>query len=859
MKKGKNRCKQLVTLSLAAALVMNTTDFPVLTVAADVNSEIASVVNEKEENEVVSENVINDANQNESAETISFEEYFDMAPMETAASSIEAFSLLDGTVTLKDTNEVNWIDRLDLTNATEIQDFYNTLVEASDNDGIDDFLIEDTYFTGTNNIEIATVTGHADTSDAVREAMSDVLSKYAPYVQAAYDAFDRDHPEVFWLSGNTKCSVATNARLNSKGGYDYTITINFTAKRDDFDIRATDYQSQEAIQTTIETINTRVDALVSEVTEKGIWDKLAYFNEQLTKTNQYNTSSDLTSIGHDCRECTSALEGRIGTYGPVCESYARAFKVLCDKVDIPCVLVDGQAKSSSSSSGEAHMWNYVKVAGSWYAVDVTWNDPKGGSSGAESGIENEKWFLVGSDTTINSMTFIASHPIGNQASQNGVQFTNGPILSTEKCDKSVLENCVHEAGEILYTGNGECEPTCANIGLGHKECTICGETMENGIIVPTLDHTGGSATCSKKAVCSVCEQEYGEVDSGNHGETEVRGEVAATCQTAGYAGDTYCKDCGEKLASGTEISALGHIGGSATCNKKALCSVCQQEYGTADSSKHGQTELRGQVTATCETAGYTGDAYCKDCGVKLATGTQIPAIGHSYISAVTVESTIETEGEITYTCTTCGATRKEAIAKLPVSKGTVISDQTTKASYKVTQTGEKNGTVEYINSTDKNVKTITIPATVTINGIKYKVTSIAKNAFKNNKKLTKVTIGSNVKTIDANAFYGCTKLKTVTIGKNVTTIGSKAFYKCTALSNITIPSKVTKIESNAFYGCKKLKSITIKATKLTTKTVGKNAFKGMYTKATIKVPKSKYKSYISLLKARGVSKTAKFK
>ena len=290
-----------------------------------------------------------------------------------------------------------------------------------------------------------------------------------------------------------------------------------------------------------------------------------------------------------------------------------------------------------------------------------------------------------------------------------------------------------------------------------------------------------------------------------------------------------------------------------------MCSVCQQEYGTEDSSKHGQTELRGQVTATCETAGYTGDAYCKDCGVKLATGTQIPAIGHSYISAVTVESTIETEGEITYTCTTCGATRKEAIAKLPVSKGTVISDQTTKASYKVTQTGEKNGTVEYINSTDKNVKTITIPATVTINGIKYKVTSIAKNAFKNNKKLTKVTIGSNVKTIDANAFYGCTKLKTVTIGKNVTTIGSKAFYKCTALSNITIPSKVTKIESNAFYGCKKLKSITIKATKLTTKTVGKNAFKGMYTKATIKVPKSKYKSYISLLKARGVSKTAKFK
>ena len=241
--------------------------------------------------------------------------------------------------------------------------------------------------------------------------------------------------------------------------------------------------------------------------------------------------------------------------------------------------------------------------------------------------------------------------------------------------------------------------------------------------------------------------------------------------------------------------------------------MCQQEYGEVDSSKHGETEIRGQVSATCETTGYTGDTYCKDCGEKLASGTKISAIEHLYVSAVTKEPTIEAEGERTYTCTVCGARKKESIEKLPISKGTVVSDQKTKTQYKVTKTGAKNGTVEYVKSTNKNAKTIAIPATVTIDGIKYKVTSIAKNAFKNNSKLTKVTIGSNVTTIGANAFYGC----------------------------------------------KKLKSITIKTTKLTTKTVGKYAFKGIYSKAVIKVPKSKYKSYVSLLKAKGVSKTTKFK
>ena len=132
--------------------------------------------------------------------------------------------------------------------------------------------------------------------------------------------------------------------------------------------------------------------------------------------------------------------------------------------------------------------------------------------------------------------------------------------------------------------------------------------------------------------------------------------------------------------------------------------------------------------------------------------------------------------------------------------------------YKVTSVGN---TVEYQGS--KSVKNAIVPETVSYDGITYKVTSIAPGAFKNNKKLTKVTIGSNVKTI----------------GKQ------------------------------AFYGCKNLKSIIIKSKYLTTKSIGAKAFTKAgsknYKKLVVKLPKSKKKAYVKLLEKKGLSSKAKIK
>jgi len=70
-------------------------------------------------------------------------------------------------------------------------------------------------------------------------------------------------------------------------------------------------------------------------------------------------------------------------------------------------------------------------------------------------------------------------------------------------------------------------------------------------VAQECSHTGGEATCIAKATCSVCGEEYGEVDSDNHKNTEVRNASAF------YSGDTYCLDCGEMVKEGTVLKLLG--------------------------------------------------------------------------------------------------------------------------------------------------------------------------------------------------------------------------------------------------------------------------------------------------------------
>ena len=169
--------------------------------------------------------------------------------------------------------------------------------------------------------------------------------------------------------------------------------------------------------------------------------------------------------------------------------------------------------------------------------------------------------------------------------------------------------------------------------------------------------------------------------------------------------------------------------------------------------------------------------------------------------------------------------------------GTSLKEKTGRE-FKVTESdgseSKPSVTLTKLSAKEKKAKKVTIPKTVTINNVKYRVTGIAAKAFKNSKKLQTVVIPDTVTEIGTGSFEGCKKLKSVTIGKNVTSIGK-----------------------NAFKNCKNLKKITVKSTKL--KKVGKGALTGINRKCVIKVPKKQLKSYKRLFKGKGQKKSVKIK
>ena len=118
-----------------------------------------------------------------------------------------------------------------------------------------------------------------------------------------------------------------------------------------------------------------------------------------------------------------------------------------------------------------------------------------------------------------------------------------------------------------------------------------------------------------------------------HENTELRNAKEATCTEPGYTGDTYCKDCGEKIGTGTAIPAKGH------------------------------TEVIDEaVAATCTTPGKTEGKHCSVCNEIIVAQTEIPAKGHRWNEGkITTAPTCENAGVKTYTCTVCNATKTEAI------------------------------------------------------------------------------------------------------------------------------------------------------------------------------------------------------
>ena len=328
-----------------------------------------------------------------------------------------------------------------------------------------------------------------------------------------------------------------------------------------------------------------------------------------------------------------------------------------------------------------------------------------------------------------------------------------------------------------------------------------------------------------------------EEEACQHTDTEVRNVVQASCLEGGYSGDTYCKDCGAKLSEGEATKAKGHLYVSEVTKEPTVteegvrtytCAKCQDSYTQAikklpSSDVTAENISKAVVTLSKGTCNYTGKAQEPTVRtVKLGQQILDPDIDYTIVYQNNVNigtASVIITGKGHYT----GSVTKNF--SITAKKGSRFAAGAYK--YQITGTSE----AAFVGLGSAKPAKATIPKTVKIGGRAFKVTSVAKNAFKKT-KITSVSIGDNVKAIGVSAFEGCTKLGKVTLGKGIAEIGG-----------------------NAFKNCKKLGTITIKSTKL--KKVGRNALKGIKPTSKIKVPAKKLSAYQRLFKSKGQGKKVK--
>ena len=275
------------------------------------------------------------------------------------------------------------------------------------------------------------------------------------------------------------------------------------------------------------------------------------------------------------------------------------------------------------------------------------------------------------------------------------------ICGDEKTEK--VSATGHQHTEI----RNKKEATCKETGYsGDTWCKDCGKKILSGqAIAKTENHSWDAgkvttkATCTEEGektfTCSICgDKKTEKVSATGHQHTEIRNKKEATCKEEGYSGDTWCKDCGKKILSGQAIAKTedhswnqGEITKEPTCKEKGektfTCSICgntkTEKVSTTD---HQHMEIRNQKNPTCKEAGYSGDTYCADCGVKISSGKTIAKTkNHNWDGGViTTEPTCTERGEKTFTCTICGNTDTKKVNATGHSYGAykVVKEPTNK-------------------------------------------------------------------------------------------------------------------------------------------------------------------------------------
>lgn len=284
-------------------------------------------------------------------------------------------------------------------------------------------------------------------------------------------------------------------------------------------------------------------------------------------------------------------------------------------------------------------YNEGKVTACCNTGTVTGADSVGGIAGGPAGTVSD-CYNVGAVTGDSHVGGIAGGPAGTVSYCYNVGTVTGGV---EIANDATVSKCFFlgtqgMSAEKFANGTVLAALIDGRADGAHPWDTECvGKRLsDGGMRLPVLAwqklsaaHEGGTATCTEKAVCTLCGQAYGTVDANNHvGGTELRNAKKATCTEDGHTGDTYCKGCGVKLQSGTAIKATGHTGGTATCVSAAVCTVCGQAYGKKDAGNHDLKHTAAKAPGIYA-RGNTEYWQCKACGKYFADANGTKTISQS--------------------------------------------------------------------------------------------------------------------------------------------------------------------------------------------------------------------------------------
>ncbi|MCR5186470.1 MAG: hypothetical protein K6D97_05075 [Clostridia bacterium] len=202
--------------------------------------------------------------------------------------------------------------------------------------------------------------------------------------QFSINALTFDHPDLFYIDV-TKIYLSTEIRtLFNKTSYKVTVGQNIETRQK---YLADGLNSEDDVNEAIDKVKEVKERLLSECQDKDTIDQIKTIHDYLIDNVEYDSNN-----GRNVYNVYGTLiDGK-----SVCEGYARSVKYILDDLDIPCIISCGIGRNRNGDT-ESHAWNYIYINDTWYALDVTWDDPIIIGNGKVTNDIRYAYFLKGSD------------------------------------------------------------------------------------------------------------------------------------------------------------------------------------------------------------------------------------------------------------------------------------------------------------------------------------------------------------------------------------------------------------------------------------------------------------------------------